>query len=150
MPSRKTDPFTAYDPPHLPELVELAQATADLQEFKEAYADVFEQYAGLVSRYNDSLEQGEKAVRGLHLPLTLGPFEFLHTTVRYDAHALHEELGQEGFRECGGVVKTVVEYSIDKQRFEAKVASGMLPPQVVKRVRKETNCFRAPKKIEVP
>lgn len=149
MSRKKTDPVPTQS---VPELVELEEATRDIVEYKEAYPDVFNDiYGGLIERFNAAVEAAEKAIKGQGIKQDAGPFRYRYTQVRYDADAFFEELGQEAFKEYGGVVTQVTKYSIDGKRFEAKAAAGAIPPAIVSRVRREVHYFSGPDKItEVP
>lgn len=149
MSRKKPDPSPA---PAIPELVELEEATRNITEYKEAYPDVFNEFYGsLIERFNAAVEAAEKAIKGSHVKQDAGPFRYRYTQVKYNADALFEELGQEAFKEYGGVITQVTKYSIDGKRFEAKVAAGAIQPAVVEKVRKEVHYFSGPDKItEVP
>ncbi len=149
MSRKKPDPSSV---PTIPELVELEAATRDITEYKEAYPDVFNDFYGaLIERFNAAVEAAEKAIKGCGVRQDVGPFKYRYTQVKYDADALFEELGQEAFKEYGGVITQVTKYSIDGKRFEAKAAAGAIPPPIVEKVRREVPYFSGPDKItEVP
>lgn len=142
--SKKTEEETS------PEILELEQCMQEITELKEAYPDVFSLYAELIERYNTALESASKQVRGEGACCDVGPFKYLRTQVRYDADVLFEELGMQQFLEYGGSVKTAPQYHVDGARFDAKAANGSLPESVIKRIRRETHFYQAPKKIDAP
>ena len=71
----------------------------------------------------------------------------LHTRTEYDADLLLEHVGPDTFFEIGGRRRTEVVYEIDKDRFEAKAAAGVIDPDVVVQVRKTTTAYRRIPKI---
>src|SRR5208282_5715069 len=120
----------------IPEVIEFVNAKDALDEFKEEHADLFQQFSELVDKYNTSLENAEKVVRGKEV--ACGPFDLYQYSTKYDALALYNAVGRDKFLEMGGKTGTETVYSLDKGRFEALVAQNKVPKATLDTVRTQT------------
>jgi hypothetical protein len=130
------------------EVREFVSAQAALAEFKEQNAPVFEQFEHLAETYNQRLEAAEKICRAN--AISCGPFEMYQTQTKIDGQALHNAVGRENFVTIGGEINTKVEYKVDKARFEAAVARGLVTQPVIDRVVSVSPRYHMPGKVEMP
>jgi hypothetical protein len=143
---KKTAP--RREPVEVPEVVEFLDAQDAIQAFKTEHAEVFDQLAQLVERYNTALEQADKACRSKEV--SCGPFDLYQFTTKYNAEALFNAVGRDNFLTMGGKMETITQFSVDRGRLEACIAQGKLPNDVVEHVRKETPNFHKPDPLVVP
>jgi hypothetical protein len=132
----------------IPEVIEFLQAQAAIQEFKQEYPEVFEQFEQLVESYNTKLEAAEKVCRAAEV--NCGPFDLYQYNTKYDAQALFAAVGRDKFLELGGSTGTATTYDIDKSRFEAAVAAKKVSKDIITAVRKETPNYHKPSKLVLP
>lgn len=132
------------DPHDIPEVVAYMEAEDQLRDFLENNPEFNEVYKHLVERRNDALEQADKAVR--RTGQACGPFAIFRSSPEYDLNALYEAVGRDKFLQMGGVIETVTTYKLDKQKIEAAVGRGDLPPALVAEVRKTSVRYSTPKK----
>ena len=132
----------------IPEVIAFIEAQRALQEFRQAYPELFEQLDGLVDHYNTTLESAEKKCRAAEI--NCGPFDLYQYSTKYNGEALFGAVGRDKFLELGGTTGSEITYSIDKARFEAAVAAKKVPQEIVDLVRKEAPVFHTPKKLVLP
>lgn len=140
--------INSKDITEIQEVREFISAQAALIEFKERNAPVFEQFEHLAESYNQRLEAAEKVCRTQGV--SCGPFEMYQAQTKIDGHALHDSVGRENFVSIGGEINTKVEYKVDKARFEAAVAKGVIPQNVIDRVVSVSPRYHVPNKVEMP
>lgn len=133
------------DPRDILEVVEFINANDRLKEFKEEYAEVFEQYDAIVTDRNDKLEAAEKIVRAHKV--TCGPFVLYQYQTKYNAQAFYDAVGRDDFLKLGGSIQTVPKYEIDKKAFEAMVAQKKIPVTVIEAVVDTSPRYKCPDKI---
>lgn len=119
-----------------------------IQSFKANHYEVFQEFAHLLQRRNDALEDAEKEVRASNI--NCGPFVSCGVQTRVDVDQLYEELGEEGFMEVGGTVETKRVLGLNREKFDALVANNKVPEEVVDLCCASTTKYRAPHKIEMP
>jgi hypothetical protein len=132
----------------VPEVIEFLDAEDAVKAFREEHAEVFEQMAQLVDRYNTALQQADKACRGKEV--TCGPFVLKHFATKYDAEKLFHAIGRDKFLQMGGKLDTQTVYDVDRGRLEACIAQNQLAKEVIDLVRKETPNYTEPKPLVVP
>lgn len=111
------------------EVQRFIEAANKLEAFKDKHPKLFNELYALVDEYNQALQEADKAVRSTGE--TCGPFVREKIVVKYDADKLYDALGHDSFLSHGGVIATVSKYTVDKQRFESLVSSGVIPPVLV-------------------
>lgn len=137
--------FNTTDPVEIPAVVDYMDAADKLREFKEEHADVFEAYDFLVQEHNNKLEAAEKVVRAQGV--SCGPFDLYQYQTKFDAEKLYDAVQREEFLRLGGKIETVPVYSVDKNIFEAKLAQGAVPKNVVDVVVKTSPRYKTPDKL---
>lgn len=131
----------------VPLVAELLEIEEEIKELKAKHPDLFAHLQELIDDYNDKLAAAEKEVRALGV--SCGPFIASKTIVRYDAEKMFDELGQYLFLEAGGVIEKRAVYSIDKNKLEAAIASGVVPEESVSQFKTESHSYRTPKKMSL-
>lgn len=132
-------------PEDIPEVADYLDAKSKLDDFREEYKNVFEQYDALVEDHNTKLEQAEKIVRAQEV--TCGPFDLYQWQTKYDAEKFYDAVGREDFLKLGGHIETVPQYSIDKKMFEAAVAQKKIPQSVINAVVEVSPRYKCPKPV---
>ena len=133
------------DPRDIPEVVDFIDADGKLKDFREQYADVFEQYNKLVEERNTKLENAEKVVRAHKV--TCGPFVLYQYQTKFNAQAFFDAVGREDFLKLGGEIKTVPQYSVDKKQFEAFAAQKKIAQSVIDVVVEISPRYKCPDKM---
>jgi hypothetical protein len=136
------------DPAAVPEVIEFLNAQGALEDFKASYPELFATLQELTDKYNSTLEQADKVLRGQGVGC--GPFHLKHFAVKYDAEALYNAVGRDQFLAVGGKIETQTVYDVDKGRLEAAVAQRRVPDEVIAEVRKETPTYNKPKALVLP
>jgi hypothetical protein len=146
----KKKAIVAKTPSEIPEVCAFLEAVDALDTFKAKHADVFEDLAHLIDRYNTTLEQADKVTRAQSVKC--GPFDAYQVTVKYNAKALHDAVGRELFLTVGGIIGDAVTYDLDKGRFEAAVTTpnSKITDEVLNAVRKESVSYHVPPKLVLP
>jgi hypothetical protein len=133
----------------IPEVVEFLRAQRALEEFKEDNANFFEILQPLVDRYNACLELADKTVRAQQV--SCGPFQLTgRPSASYDAEKIIEEMGRDFFIEIGGVIAQRTIFEIDKVKAESAYSANLMPPEVIKVVRKIKVAYHKPEKVILP
>lgn len=132
----------------IPEVVEFISAKDTLEAFKDSHVEVFEEWAGLVEKYNTAMQNADKAVRAREV--TCGPWVCAHFTTKYDAETLYNHLGRDKFLEVGGRIEAKTVYEVDKGRIEASIAQGKIANDTVDSIRKISPTYHAPKPAAIP
>lgn len=133
------------DPAEIPEVVDYMNSRDKLKEFKDEHQDIFAMYDQLVEEHNTSLEKAEKIVRAHEV--TCGPFVLYQWQKKFDAEKLYDAVERDQFLKLGGHIETVPQYSIDKNIFEAKMAQGAIPQNVLDVVVKVSPRYKTPDKL---
>jgi hypothetical protein len=136
------------DPEDIPEVLEYIKAETELRGFITRHQRVFEEFSQHVAAVNNARSQADKVVRSEDV--SCGPWDRYQVQVSYDARALYEAMGREGFLEVGGKLNTTTTYDVDKAKVKAAIARGDISKTVAEVVRKETPKYHAPKDIELP
>lgn len=133
----------------IPEVRAYASIKEELDAFKAANPEFFEELHSLVDRHNAALDLADKAVRAKQV--SCGDFKLLgKPATHYNAEKLCEELGQEAFESVGGAINRVVEYAVDKSILEAHIARGAIAEDVLKHVKTIKCRYDKPEKIVLP
>ena len=132
----------------VPEVEEFLLSAERVKAFKEQHAKILGQLDALANDYNQKLEAAEKATR--QLGVSCGPFDLFQVQVKYDAKALYESLGHDGFLAVGGTLSTQRVYDVDKSRIRVEIAANKIAEEVVKHFVSETNKYHKPEKIVLP
>lgn len=135
-------------PESIPEVAHFINAQNELQEFMDEHPEVFEQFRALTDKYNDALEAADKAARGQQVKC--GPWDLYQWKTTYNPDLLFNAVGKNKFLEVGGDMRQVTEYALDKDKFEAAAAQGLVPEEVVNEVRKVAPNYHSPKKLILP
>lgn len=136
------------DPEEIPEVLEYIKAEIELRRFITSHQKVFDDFSQIVGAVNSARSQADKAVRAEDV--SCGPWDRYQVQVSYDARALYEAMGREGFLEVGGKLNTTTTYDVDKAKVKAAIARGDISKSVAEVVRKETPKYHAPTDIELP
>lgn len=124
------------------------RAEANLHNFMMKHREVFEEYEHLVNEYNTALEAAEVEVRSAGIEA--GPFKIHNTYYDVDVNKLYDELGEQDFLRCGGVIETRQALSIDKNKFLRLADAGVIPPEVVDVCREKKIKYKSVPKINIP
>ena len=131
----------------VPTVIAFMQAELDLTEFKNKNAKVIVELEQYIDAYNTALEQAEKTVKALDA--SCGPFDRYLERTTVDAEKLYERLGRDQFLAIGGALNTKTEYSLDKKKALALVATGQLDPELAKETIITKGSFHTPKKLSI-
>jgi len=133
----------------IPEVEAFERIQRELDEFKRANPEFFEQLQHIVDRYNATRDMAEKVVRTKQI--SCGPFQLTgRPSVSYDGEVLYEEMGRDWFFEHGGATKQITKYEIDKTKAEAAFSAGIIPEEVAAKARKVKASYHKPEKVELP
>lgn len=133
----------------VPEVEAFEKIQRELEEFKADNTEFFEVLGELTARYNAALGMAEKAVRSQQV--SCGPFQLTgKPSISYDAEVLYEEMGRDFFFAHGGSVKQVTEYAVDRAQAEVAYAKGLLPAEIVSKVRKVKLSYHKPPTVALP
>lgn len=131
----------------LPEVQTMVDLGQEIASLKAEHPEVFSTLATLVDRYNAALEVAEAKVRAAGV--SCGPFSRGATSMRLDAEAMYEELGEEQFLALGGTVSNIAAYSVDRARVLAAVSAGKIPKDCADAFVKESVSYHSPKKLHI-
>lgn len=132
----------------IPEVEEVMDIKLEIDTLKGEYPEVFMRLTDLVDRYNTALEKAEKTVRAQEV--SCGPFINFSATVKYDAEAMYDEIGEKLFFEIGGKVEHVATYKVDKDQVEAAIQTGKIPQESIESFRSIERKYKKPPKLELP
>lgn len=135
------------EPSQVPDVLNFLTAVAELETFRALHGDIFDQYAQLVERYNQTLEAADKKVRALGI--TCGPFDRYQTSTSYDPKALYDAVGHDRFLQVGGDVHTEKVFKIDKAKVEVAIEQGRIPQEAVDSFRTISPRYHKPEKITI-
>jgi hypothetical protein len=133
------------DPTQIPAVATFIDAEARLAEFKEEHGEIFAMYDQLVEERNTALQAAEKIVRAHQV--TCGPFVLYQWQTKIDPEKFYDAVGRDNFLKLGGSIDTVPKYSVDKNTFEAKMATGAIPQNVVDAVVVKSPRYKCPDPI---
>lgn len=130
------------------EVQEFLDLKSEIEALRTQNPDVFMKFDDLIDRYNAALEIADKVVRTQGV--SCGPFDNFSVSVDYDANKMFDELGEDLFLQCGGKVRTVPVYEIDKKQVEAAIAGKKIHEDSVGHFRSVSKKYHAPKKVVLP
>lgn len=142
--SDETKRISANDVVEVAEFLDIQQ---ELTAIKAEYPEVFRMYAEIAERYNAALEAADKAVRAKGV--SCGPFDCYSSHPKYNGEKMYEELGEKLFLACGGSMQKRIEYSVDKAKVEAAIASGKIPEECVPEFKSTQRSYHKPEPISV-
>ena len=131
----------------IPEVQAYDQAREMLDAFRQQHANVFDSHSTLVEDVRQKMQAADQAVRTKGV--SCGVWEHYQNQKKYDAQALYEALGREEFMRAGGIMQTVTQFDVDKNKLEAAAANGEVPKEVIERVRSITKKYHAPKPTDL-
>lgn len=117
-----------------------------LDAWRKKYAKAVNELAAIMVKYNPCLTAADKAVREQRV--TSGPFVLKHFNADRDAVALRKLLGVDEFERRGGSVTKIEAVEMDKERFDAIVAT--LPEETQAKVVSYAPVYDKPKLIVLP
>lgn len=134
----------------IPEVEAFTRIQRELDEFKRANPEFFDQLQHLVDRYNASRDMAERAVRTRQV--SCGPFQLTgRPAVSWKWETLYEEMGREWFAaNVSGEIRQVPKYEGDKGKAEALYAAGIIPAEVSEKARLVKASYHKPEKLELP
>jgi hypothetical protein len=134
----------------IPEVAAFARVQQELDEFKRANPEFFDQLQGLVDRYNAARDMAEQAVRTKQV--SCGPFQLTgRPSISWKWETLYEEMGRDWFTaNVSGRTVTTVTYEGDKGQAEALYAAGIIPGEVSDKARAVKVSYHKPAKVELP
>jgi hypothetical protein len=127
----------------IPEVAEFVDRNGMLEAFMESHKGIFETYRSLQAAAEQALEAADKTVRAQGV--SCGPWERYQIRTTYNAEALYEALGRDGFLAIGGKLVTKTGYEVEGKRLETAIARGEIPKSVIDTVKKEVASYHAPK-----
>jgi hypothetical protein len=132
-------------PEEVPEVAAYEEAAQVLEAFKQNNEQVFATYSALVDDVNQKREAADKVVRAQQI--SCGDWDLYQWQTKYDAKALFEALGRDGFMAVGGKMKKVTEFDLDKAKFKMAVSGGEVPEEVADAVISVSPRYHAPKAL---
>ena len=127
----------------IPAVGEYIDRQGMLEAFMENHKGIFDTYHVLQASVAQSLEAADKIVRAQGV--SCGPWDRYAIRTTYNAEALYEALGREGFLSIGGKLVTKTGYEVEGKRLETAIARGEIPQDIVDSVKKEVASYHAPK-----
>jgi hypothetical protein len=144
----KKPTIPTVDPEQVPAVVEFLDADDRYENWKKTYPGAWEELKEIVDMRNTALESADKTVRAQGV--ACGPFTVISQSTLVDANALYDAVQREEFLALGGSIQTVQQYDIDKKAFEACVAQGKVPKDIVEKVVTFRPSYNKPTKVELP
>jgi hypothetical protein len=132
----------------IPEVAALEETKSRLRAFKSANKEFFEYLDGLLTEYNERLSTADKAVRAREV--SCGDFELYQYSTRYDPDLMFNQYGRERFLALGGKLTTIQKVELDKKSVDIHIATGAIPEEEAKHIRKKSPSYHTPKPIELP
>lgn len=129
----------------IPEVAAYEEAKQMLDAFRAVNEQVFSTYADLVDDLNQKREAADKVVRAQEA--SCGDWDLYQYQTKYDAKALFEALGRDGFLAVGGKLKKVTEYDVDKAKVKMAISSKQIPEEVAEAVVTVSPRYHAPKPV---
>jgi len=117
-----------------------------LDAWKEKHAKALVELAKIMVTYNPCLTAADKAVRERRV--SAGPFHLKQFNAERDAVALRRVLGVDEFERRGGSVTKIEAVEMDKERFDAIVAT--LPEETQAKCVTYSPVYDKPKLIVLP
>lgn len=131
--------------PEIPEVEAFNLAKQDLETFKANNPKFFEILEMLATRYNDTLEAAEKAVRGLKV--SAGDFNLYQWANKVDGNGVHDALGRNLFLEMGGSITTNTVYKIDAKAVELALSRKLINAEVAEGLVSREPRYKTPSKV---
>jgi hypothetical protein len=116
-----------------------------LDTFMEQHGEIFNVLHEIIEDVNTKRQAADKAVRAAGV--SCGPWNIGQTQTVYNADALYEGLGRDGFLAVGGKLSTKTVVSVDKNKVNAAVTRGDIPKPLAEHVITERPRYTAPKDI---
>ena len=132
----------------IPEVQAFEEAKQRLEAFRAANPEFFKYLSELAEDFNNTRESAEKATK--FKQVSCGDFELYQWATTYNAELLYQALGHEKFLACGGEVKTVTNYGVNKERIQVSIDSGVIPENIADAAVKKAPRFHKPDKLLVP
>lgn len=131
------------------EVIAFLEAEEDYQDYKEAFRDVIEGLRVVAKRRNETLEAADKVVRARKL--STGPFRMRGRPVlKVDADVAAKTLGEEVFRNIGGVYKQVTVLELSREDALRAVATNLITESALRLFAAETVSYDKIPRIEIP
>jgi hypothetical protein len=140
-------PKNAVSPETIPEVMTYLEAKQMLDTFTDRHREIFDMYSEIAEELNRKRQAADKIVRDRKV--SCGPWDLFQEQTTFNAEALYEALGRDGFLAVGGKLQTKTVYSLDKNKVKAAITRGDVPENVAEAVVKITPKYKAPKDIEV-
>ena len=129
----------------IPEVEAFVDAEDMLREFEQTHANIIATRSTLVENRNQKREAADKAVRAKEV--SCGPWDIYQTQTKFNAEALYNAMGKDGFMKVGGRLQTKTAYDVDKAKVAAAIARGEIPTDVAEVVVTVSPRYHSPKEI---
>jgi hypothetical protein len=135
-------------PLSVPEVKAFLKAKQAFDDWEAQYPVAAKKLRELAPAYNATLKVAELTTKELRVKAM--PFDLYSFTRKFDAELLYASVGRQKFAALGGVLATVEDKSIDKDRFVAAMTQKQIAPELAAKVLTHTPNFHKPAPISLP